>query len=544
LSAGGRYGSFEVYSKDVLGRVGRLVTKSGLLETPHMFPVVNPLIQPVPPKEIQDTLGCKALMTNAYLLKKNFGDAVSREGVHRFLNFDGIVATDSGAYQILAYGGIEASPLEIARYEEDIGSDIAVILDVPTGFEQDRKRARYTVEETIRRADLTLEMLTRKGILWMGPIQGGVHLDLIAESARTMARKPFAIYALGSPTQIMEQYMFDRLVDMIVTAKKRLPIEKPLHLFGAGHPFMFSIACLLGCDIFDSAAYAIAARRGKYLTETGTLNLQSIKHFPCACPLCANKEPKDVLEYDTPMRQRFLAEHNLRVCLSEVSRIKQAITDGRLWELVELRARSHPSLARALLRLSEYRTFLERHSPVTKSRGIFYFGSTGLSRPEITRHQLRILRNYRKPSHSDTLLLLPQTIEKPYHESFLSRKIMNCLGRCYRVHICFYAAPYGVVPSEIDDYYPFSQTELTSPIDDETRGYVIDMVVEYILRNDYKRTIILADTTAWGEELVRKLQQVRRNFAKSITIIRRDKTSEGSILKRVLKHLSGPIAVV
>ncbi len=533
------YGSFEVCSKDVLGRVGRLFTKSGALETPHLFPVVNPLVQPITPRKIRETLRCKGIMTNAYLLKKNFGHAVTRDGVHRFLDYNGIVATDSGAYQILAYGKIDTTPLEIARFEEEIGSDIAVMLDVPTGFDQNRRRARYTVEETIRRADLTLANLTRKDIVWEGPVQGGIHLDLIMKSAKAMAKKPFSIYALGSPTQIMEHYMFDRLVDMIVTAKKHLPPEKPLHLFGAGHPFMLSIACLLGCDIFDSAAYAIAAKRGKYLTETGTLSLHNIEHFPCACPLCSTTEPKNVLSYDSVTRQEFLAEHNLRVCLSEIARIKQAIAEGRLWELVEARARSHPMLARALRRLLQHRSFLEKHSPSRKNRGVFYFGSTGLSRPEVTRHELRMRRNYRSPPEARTLLLLPQTREKPYHESVLFKEISKGIVRDQMVHVCFYAAPYGVVPLELDDSYPLSQTEIELPMDEETKQYVVEEVVEYICQQDYKQILLLADTLEWGDGIVRRFREMRRRLRKNITVIVKDnEASDRSLAGNLLKYLS------
>jgi len=533
------YGSFEVSSKDVLGRVGRIATKSGVIETPHLFPVVNPLIQPISPREIREKLRCRALMTNAYLLKKNFGESAAAEGVHRFLDFDGVVATDSGAYQILSYGRIEATPLEIARFEETIGSDIAVILDVPTGFEENRKRAKDTVDETIRRADQTLNGLTRTDILWEGPVQGGIHLDLVAQSARSMAKKPFPIYALGSPTQVMEHYMFDKLVDMIAVAKRNLPIEKPLHLFGAGHPFMLSIACLLGCDLFDSAAYAIAARRDKYLTETGTLSLQNIKRFPCACPLCSSREPDEVQGYDKEIRQRFLAEHNLRMCLSEIARIKQAISEGRLWELVEIRARSHPMLTRALRRLFDHRSFLEEHSPSSKRRGLFHFESTGLARPEVTRHQFRVLKNYQKPLGTSILLLLPQTKEKPYHNSSLFKEITKGLGVDTTVHICFYAAPYGVVPSEIDDYYPLSQTELALPMDEETRDHVNERVIEYILRQNYTKVLLLSDTTNWGKGLIHKCQRMMDKSGKNVTVITGDDdSSDRLIAERVLRHLS------
>ena len=531
------YGSFNVFSKDVLGRLGRLTTKSGIIETPHLFPVINPLIQPITPKQIQDSLRCNAIMTNAYMLRKNFDEAARKDGVHKFLDFDGIVATDSGAYQILAYGKIAATPLEIASFEESIGSDIAVILDVPTGFEQDRNHARYTVEETIRRADLTIQNLTRTDILWEGPVQGGTHLDLVAESAQQMGKRPFDIYALGSPTQVMEHYMFDKLVDMIITAKMNLPINKPLHLFGAGHPFMLSLACLLGCDLFDSAAYAIAAKREKYLTETGTLSLQNIEYFPCSCPLCSTREPKEVLSYDRVMRHRFLAEHNLRVCLSEIMRIKQAITEGRLWELVETRARSHPMLTGALKRLSKHRNFLERHSPSRKSRGLFYVGSTGLARPEVTRHQLRIQNNYRKPLHAKTLLLLPQTKERPYHKSRLFKEIDDMVND-NSVHVCFYAAPYGVVPSEIDEFYPLSQTEIAFPLSDETRRYVTDRSVEYVLQEKYAHIVLLADTAIWGNELVHRFRQLKNKTRKNIVIVMRDNdVSDKTAASNVLKHL-------
>jgi len=129
---------FEVESKDVLGRIGRLTTKGGAVETPHLFPVVNPLTQPIPPREIYDRIGCRAVMTNAYLVKKNLEEEAIKRGIHNLLDFKGVVATDSGAYQILTYGDVEVSASEIAIFQERINSDIAVILDIPTGLKATR----------------------------------------------------------------------------------------------------------------------------------------------------------------------------------------------------------------------------------------------------------------------------------------------------------------------------------------------------------------------------------------------------------------------
>jgi len=266
-----------------LGRIGKLHTKRGTVETPLLLPVVNPLLQPIPPKELVTDFGCRAIIANAYLLRKNFGKEVVTKGIHAFLEFEHTVVTDSGAYQILLYGDIEATQREIIAYEEAIDTDIAVILDVPTGGKASRKKAEYTVEETIRRARESIASRTRDDILWIGPVQGGNHLDLVSYSASEMAKLPFAIYALGSPTQVMEQYVFDYLVDMTMTAKMNLPPDKPLHLFGAGHAFMFALVVAMGCDIFDSAAYAIYARDRKYMTNRGTERLESLEYFPCSC---------------------------------------------------------------------------------------------------------------------------------------------------------------------------------------------------------------------------------------------------------------------
>ena len=132
---------------------------------------------------------------------------------------------------------------------------------------------------------------------------------------------------LGSPTEVMESYRYDVLADMILTAKKGLPIERPLHLFGAGHPAMFSLAVALGCDLFDSAAYALYARENRYMTENGTWRLEEMDYFPCCCPRCSAETPRELGKRSKKEREIFLAEHNLYVCQAELKRIKQAIRE-------------------------------------------------------------------------------------------------------------------------------------------------------------------------------------------------------------------------
>lgn len=508
--------SFEVTSKDLLGRIGTLETKSGSIETPHLLPVINPLVQPIPPKEILRTFKCNAIMTNAYLIKKNMKAEALSKGIHRVLEYDGIVVTDSGAYQILEYGSVETQPDEIATFQEAIGSDIAVILDVPTGWGTDRAKAEWTVDETIRRADLTLKAVSKPDILWEGPIQGGTFLDLVAKAAREMSQRPFAICSLGSPTPIMERYIFEKLVDMIVTVKMNMPLSKPLHLFGAGHPFMLALVTALGCDLFDSASYALFAKQGRYLTERGTLRLREMQYFPCSCPVCQQHTPKDLTELEKADAEKKLAEHNLYVCLEEIRSIKQAISEGRLWELVETRARAHPSLLRALGAIRKYAEFIEKHSPTTKRSGLFYLGEHGLSRPEVLRHRIRLLENYQPPENKRILLLLPQVHKKPYHTS-PQLKALNKILRTGRTHVCIYGAPYGVVPVEVDDVYPLSQTESVTA-DYETQRFCVSTVEEYVASSSYETIILHATEDPLSKRLIPTLRRLSRRQRKKLVV--------------------------
>ncbi len=475
--------SFEISEKDLQGRLGRLQTKSGKIATPTFLPVINPSFQPDIISGLLKEIQCEAIIANAYLLKKHFEGQVIQQGIHDFLGYQGVVMTDSGAYQILVYGDVDISPQEIARFEELIQTDIAVILDIPTGWNVPKTRAMYTVNETLKRAQKTLAQKTDERILWVGPIQGGNHLDLIAYSAQQISCMPFDVYALGSPTQVMERYLFDILTDMIITAKRNIPKEKPLHLFGAGHPFMFSLAVALGCDIFDSAAYALFARKDKYLTAYGTTHLKDLEYFPCSCPACQKYDPKDIKELPQKDREQQLLKHNLFACFLELRRIKQSIHEGRLWELLELRARSHPALFTAFQHLTHYHHFLEEVSPSKKQKGILLFDHYGLSRPAITRYHRKLMR-WKPSTQYRILIFLPNPTSRPFHRSRELRRLQKYLrakiGFHSDLHFCLFGYPFGVVPLELDETFPLSQFEAVNSMTSDTVDYVLKQVIRYI----------------------------------------------------------------
>ena len=107
--------SFEIRSKDLLGRLGLLRTKSGTIQTPLLLPVVNPNSQAIPAKQLKDTFGFDALITNSYLIWKQLREEENLPKVYELLNFDGVIETDSGAYQILVYGKVGVTPEEIVH---------------------------------------------------------------------------------------------------------------------------------------------------------------------------------------------------------------------------------------------------------------------------------------------------------------------------------------------------------------------------------------------------------------------------------------------
>jgi len=420
-----------------------------------MFPVVDPNRPVLDPKFYRD-VGIRAVMTNAYLLKRGRPGQPPTD-VHGTLGFKETVATDSGAYQILEYGHVGVKPSEIVSYQEKIDTDIGVILDFPTGFHSDARRAGWTVDETVRRADEALKRIKRKDILWVGPVQGGVHIKEVSRSAVEMGKRSFAIHALGSPTELMEAQRFDVLVDMIVAAKKGLPHSRPLHLFGAGHPAMFPFIVALGCDMFDSAAYALYARTGRYLTSDGTQELAQIEEFSCMCRICDSTTPEEMRHLDTSEREQLLSKHNLLACFSELRRIREAIRTGHLWDLLEHRAYANPAFKKFLAKIVQHSPFLEQFTPTVKPRGISHFGEASDYRPEMIRYSVR--RSRVPIQRGRAVVLLPGRWRRPYHEDPRNLPIVSKLANRSNVSLCFYTIPFGPVPMELDETFPLAQTE-------------------------------------------------------------------------------------
>ena len=497
--------SFELRDRDLLGRIGRINVKGKSLETPAFMPVVNPMIQSIPPKRLKHEFGCDIIITNSYIIKNHLGKVPDLE-LHKLLDYDGVVMTDSGAYQILVYGEVEVTQPEIIEWQKKIGSDISVILDIPTGWDVPRETVEYTVDETLRRAEEALPLIEDTPNLWVGPIQGGKHLDLVAKSAKRIGDMPFDIHALGSPTEVMERYMYPVLVDMAMTAKLNAPVERPIHLFGAGHPNIMAMSVAMGYDLFDSAAYALFAKDERYLTTRGTLMFKDLLYLPCSCPVCRNKSPEDLRDLPHGERQRLIAEHNLHVTMAEMETIKQAIVEGNLWDLVETRAKGHAEMTSALKTLTKYSKYLEEGASGFKGKGVFYYDYQSLAKPEVTRYHTRLMDHYGRPENRDIHVLLTEPQNKPFNKSSDFKHIKKQTAEYNsRIHYCFIAAPYGLIPEYLAETYPTSQYQMSEPLDYETIQHTVGCILEYIEKHPLEHTVVVTSNSPLDEELTKRL---------------------------------------
>lgn len=505
--------SFEIKDKDLAGRIGKLKTKSGYIETPAFFPVINPVKQEreVPADKVR-SIGFDQVITNAFIIKQAFGDKAKEIGVKKIINFDGVVMTDSGAYQILRYGRdrVRIEPEEIATYQVEIGSDIAVIADIPTRDDSSYEEAVESVEETLRRARLTIEKVRESDVLWVLPVQGGVYLDLVLRSATEASRiEGYGMYAIGSPVTVLEKYGFSKIVDMVATAKSVLPLDKPVHLFGGGHPLIIPLMVALGVDTFDSASYILYARDGRYMTEEGTYRITDLEYLPCECEVCSRYTPKELMELGEKEKTKMLAIHNLHVINREVKRVKTALKEGRLWELIEERARTHPSVREALNTLIRYVDWIERLDPRFKgdSHAIFLYDVTSYYRPELIRHR-RFLKKAFKEKKRKIILLPGNPEEKPFKNSEIFKDALSKGMIDAGSHVFVYLPYFNLVPAELDQAYPYSQFEMPATVEEQVINYMVEEIRNLILEKvgEADLVILTCSKYAWSKrELFRDL---------------------------------------
>ena len=334
---------FEINKRDGLARLGKIKTKHGVLDTPTLLPVVNPKIMTLTMEELAES-GAQGIITNSYIIYKNpkLKEVAEDKGVHGLLNWSGPIMTDSGTFQSHVYGEIEMKPEEILDFQKKIKVDIGTVLDVFCEPETKFEDAKKELEETQKRIEAA--DANKEDIFLAAPIQGGRHLDLRTKASEMASKTKAEIFPIGGVVPLMERNNFKLLSEVILASKKGLDISRPVHLFGCGHPMIFALAAFLGCDVFDSASYAKFASRDSLMFTWGTRSLDELQELPSEFSAFPGMTATKLKKLDKKERQKIIAKHNLMTSFAEIRRIKQAIHDGLLWELVESRLRSSPAL--------------------------------------------------------------------------------------------------------------------------------------------------------------------------------------------------------
>ncbi|MHB8604693.1 MAG: tRNA guanosine(15) transglycosylase TgtA [Thermoplasmatota archaeon] len=473
-----RRASFELVGpRDGAARLGRFRTARGDVTTPTLLPVMNPNLPLVSAREMRDRFGAEMLITNSYVIWKrpSLRARALAEGAGATIDWDGPLMTDSGTFQMYVYGDIDVAPQDIVAFQRDIRVDVGTILDVFTTPEKTHAEAAAELEETADRARAAAA-IKGESMALAATVQGGVFPDLRSRSALRYQEIDADFHPIGGVVPLMEQQRYAELVDLIVAAKRELPPERPVHLFGAGHPMNFPLFALLGCDFFDSSSYAKYAADGRMMFSDGTVRVTELEENPCACATCTEHGRAVLAEGEPAIRLRAL--HNLAVSFAAIREVRQAIRDGRLWELVEMRARAHPALADALPALARHADWIETLEPASRRSAMLLTSEASLARPAVARARARLLHRYRPAAHD--ALLVPQ-VRKPASFGYLHLQGAFAESDVEPVAV----TTFGPVPFALDETYPFAQS--VEPVAGPDSRDVADLTDAFVRHHGLRR---------------------------------------------------------
>jgi len=338
--------------------------RSGTLHTPH-GDVRTPAFMPVGTRaavkavDTDDLVGAGAeiVLANTYHLMLRPGAELISDlgGLHGFMSWDGPILTDSGGFQIFSlepeiteegavfasvYDGsrVELSPEEAVRTQEMLGPDIAMVLDVCVGLPAPREVVEDQMRRTLRWAERCLDAHERRDQSLFGIVQGGVDLDLRAESARETAALGFDGMAVGGLSVGEPANQRNAALEAAVA---ELPDDRPRYVMGLGDTAGLLDAIARGADMFDCVIPTRLARHGRVLTRAGDFNINRVEFSgddgpidpECGCLTCG-RYTRAYLRHLVRMSElsahRLLTIHNLNYVFDLVAGAREAIEAGAL----------------------------------------------------------------------------------------------------------------------------------------------------------------------------------------------------------------------
>lgn len=295
---------FKILHKDPSSgaRTGRIVTPHGDIETPVFMPVgTSGTVKAVHQRELAEDLKAQIILGNTYHLYLRPGIEIISQagGLHRFMNWQKPILTDSGGYQVFSLAGIRKltregalfrshidgsqhlfTPEKIVDIQRIIGADIMMALDECTPFPSDHKTAKNSIELTHQWLERGFNHYRQTGSLYgyeqsfFPIVQGSVFSDLRVASANEISSYPADGYAIGGLSVGEPE---DMMYTMTAIVTGILPADKPRYLMGVGSPVNLLESVALGIDMFDCVMPTRNGRNGTLFTRNGIMNMRNNK---------------------------------------------------------------------------------------------------------------------------------------------------------------------------------------------------------------------------------------------------------------------------
>ena len=345
-------------------RAGLLHTPHGVFKTPMFMPVgTQATVKTVTPEELEE-MGAQIILSNTYHLFLRPGTELIHEAgeLHRFMNWNKGILTDSGGFQVFSLGAMRKiteegvyfrsfldgskqflSPEISIRAQEDLGSDIAMAFDECIPYPADYEYARKSTERTTRwaRRCIKAHQRTDRGIF--GIIQGGMYKDLRKQSAMEISSLPFDGVAVGG-LSVGEPH--DLMYDILEETIQWMPKGKARYLMGVGTPDCLVEGVARGVDMFDCVFPTRVARNGMAMIHTGRMNMKNKQYErdfrpieeSCGCYTCRNYTRayiRHLYKSEELLAFRLVTIHNLYFLLQFMRDMREAIVQGNFSEFRE-----------------------------------------------------------------------------------------------------------------------------------------------------------------------------------------------------------------
>lgn len=342
-------------------RAGRIHTPHGSFDTPIFMPVgTQASVKTLAPEELKE-MGAGIILSNNYHLFLRPGSKLVKEagGLHKFMNWDRAILTDSGGFQVFSLGDLRKiseegvtfrshidgskkflSPEIATQSQMDLGADIIMAFDECVPYPADFKYTRESMELTLRWAQRCKDTMTNPNQGLFGIVQGGMYKDLRIECANRLVDMDFPGYAVGGLSVGEPKELMYEMLDITL---EHLPPNKARYLMGVGTPDCLVEGVMRGIDMFDCVYPTRVARNGTAMTWNGRLVIKNAQYehdfHPidehCNCYTCRNYSRayiRHLVRVNEIFGLRLLTIHNLHFLIDFMRQMRQSIMEDRFPE--------------------------------------------------------------------------------------------------------------------------------------------------------------------------------------------------------------------